>query len=99
MVGGIKPDSCPCARGGYFDITPSMFAGHSMLCPYEDRRNVLAVSSSLVIPERLVDCVSRRFAQNPKTRDTPLGMTAARVSKVSFLSAHSERVPGPLRSE
>jgi hypothetical protein len=41
-----------------------MFAGHSMLCPYEKNggRGLFA-RAALAIEERFLGCLSRRFAQ------------------------------------
>ena len=48
-----------------------MFAGHSMLCPYDCKAKTHDEGSFVVVTkeqseERFFDCVSRRFAQNQK---------------------------------
>ena len=56
------------------EATPSMFAGHSMLCPYEERNARMSGSGAVPgIEERSFDCVPRRAqTARRKKRGTPL---------------------------
>jgi hypothetical protein len=63
------------------EATPSMFAGHSMLCPYEELS--VCVAGTNVREKQIPRTASRAHENRGKaeTRGTSLGMTTSRQNE------------------